>query len=593
MWGVGVRYFSVSNDQRPIDDGDEIISRLYDVALDPARYEALLDQWEHSVGPLRHDGGRLKHGLIDDQTIADHFRRASHFLDQLPPPGETDERSALIAQFDKTAALIISDKLVIERLNESAARALEAEQDQSVSALPIEDVDLEALTRKLRDMLRSAPVDPSVFRVRSNTSGRFIILHLRHCQLSDGTPQIVALTSEVSWPDNFSSILQAAFEFTKAEVEVVRMLIECCSLKEIAEQRGRAVDTVRAQLKSILSKTETNSQIELVRLTLSMMDIASHALDAEPAAHLNSSVSGTLKPVPFQSISTDDGRRIDYIILGDPKGSPCVFLPIDYGLIRWPASAEAAALETGIKVVVPVRAGYGASDPLPKQMPFCEGATNDLRAVLTHEKIDACPFISMGSDSYFAFHYAMTHPDQVKAIIACSGTLPLTRADQYERMEKWHRFIIAGARYTPNLLPFMVKAGFSLARRIGKRGFVNSGYGNNPADIETFENPETYEAMITGSEVALSDTHSAHASFARQVVEQETIDWSYMVEAVKASGIPVTFLNGLQDPQVPPLTLAEFQQEQTWINFEIFADAGQLLFFRKWPLVLEKLRQYL
>ena len=29
------------------------IDRLYDVALDPARYEALLDHWESAIGPLR------------------------------------------------------------------------------------------------------------------------------------------------------------------------------------------------------------------------------------------------------------------------------------------------------------------------------------------------------------------------------------------------------------------------------------------------------------------------------------------------------------------------------------------------------------
>ena len=31
----------------------EIIDRLYDVAVDPARYEALLDVWEARMRPLR------------------------------------------------------------------------------------------------------------------------------------------------------------------------------------------------------------------------------------------------------------------------------------------------------------------------------------------------------------------------------------------------------------------------------------------------------------------------------------------------------------------------------------------------------------
>src|SRR6056297_2656073 len=34
-------------------DRAETIDRLYDVALDPARFEALLDHWESTVAPLR------------------------------------------------------------------------------------------------------------------------------------------------------------------------------------------------------------------------------------------------------------------------------------------------------------------------------------------------------------------------------------------------------------------------------------------------------------------------------------------------------------------------------------------------------------
>ena len=36
-------------------------------------------------------------------------------------------------------------------------------------------------------------------------------------------------------------------------------------------------------------------------------------------------------------------------------------------------------------------------------------------------------------------------------------------------MDKWQRFILANARYAPKVLPFLVQAGFSLARKLGKR----------------------------------------------------------------------------------------------------------------------------
>ena len=168
----------------------------------------------------------------------------------------------------------------------------------------------------------------------------------------------------------------------------------------------------------------------------------------------------------------------------------------------------------------------------------------------------------------------------------------MTRREQFERMEKWHRFILAGAKYTPHLLPFMVKAGFLLARKIGKRGFVHAVYGNCPADVATFEDPEVFEAMVTGSETALSDNHSAHDAFSRMLLGRQREDWSAEVEALRGH-LPVTFINGAEDPQVPLATLQEFQRDHDWIKYHVHDDSGQLVFFRHWRSVLDELSDYL
>ncbi len=159
-------------------------------------------------------------------------------------------------------------------------------------------------------------------------------------------------------------------------------------------------------------------------------------------------------------------------------------------------------------------------------------------------------------------------------------------------MDKWHRFILASARYTPKLLPFMVKAGFHLARKGGKSAFVQSVFGKSQADLQTFENPEVFEAMLTGSEVALSDRHSAHDAFAAQAIYQQRNDWRDVVYDLQ-DAVPVHFFSGQQDPEIHRDTLDEFQQDYPWIDFNIYPDAGQLLFFRHWPDLLKKVQEYL
>ena len=139
------------------------------------------------------------------------------------------------------------------------------------------------------------------------------------------------------------------------------------------------------------------------------------------------------------------------------------------------------------------------------------------------------------------------------------------------------------------MLPFLVKAGFSLAKRIGKRGFIHAVYGNSKGDIATFEDPETFEAMIEGSEICLSDWHSAHEAFSNEVIVQQN-DWS---DLVRNCQIPVHVWYGDQDPQVPLGTVAELKAEFQEINFIPVENAGQLLIFNVWKDVLQMAEKYM
>jgi predicted alpha/beta-fold hydrolase len=68
-------------------------------------------------------------------------------------------------------------------------------------------------------------------------------------------------------------------------------------------------------------------------------------------------------------------------------------------------------------------------------------------------------------------------------------------------------------------------------------------------------------------------------------------DWSADVDAVKGQ-LPVIFMNGSDDPQVPSQTLEDFKSDHDWIEYRHYEDCGQLLFFRKWPEVLDLLENF-
>lgn len=79
-----------------------------------------------------------------------------------------------------------------------------------------------------------------------------------------------------------------------------------------------------------------------------------------------------------------DGRRLTWIEFGDPKGQPVVYMHLDYGLIRWPASAERHAAARKLRVIVPIRAGYGTTDLHLRAADHLGAVTQDYIAVLDH-----------------------------------------------------------------------------------------------------------------------------------------------------------------------------------------------------------------
>ena len=575
-------------DQRP----DDVIDRLYEVAVDPSRYEALLDHWEAMIAPQRGEFGKTPAPFIGLAHLAGHVERAEQVLDRIVATQTPQGPQAVLDQIDRSAAFAVNRTMAVIAANVGAARLLNIKSGAHLADMHLGDGDVEQLTHHIGRLLSSNHDETMVLRGRATDSERVIVFHLRLIRDEASGPYVMVISSHIQWPAGFTGMLRAAFEFTPVEAEVVRALTEGQTLQEIADARSRSIDTIRAQLKSIMAKTETRSQTELVRLTLSTMEIAQYSETVSDAVKDISQGYDSLEPRPFQTLSLDDGRRMDFLILGDPSGVPLLYSPLDYGLVRWPAAAEAEAKRRGIKVIVPVRAGYGQSTSLPKRMPYVPQLCDDYAALLDHLGVSKAPFLTLGGDTHLAVHFNALHPNRMTALIACAGVLPLTRSEQYDRMDKWHRFILAGARYTPHLLPFMVKAGFALAKRLGKQGFLHAVYGKSSADMAAIEDIDVLEALVVGSEVALSDKHSAHDAFAREVIAHETTDWTEAVLAFKGK-VPLILMNGLQDPQVPPETLAEHRRDYPWIEFDVFPDGGQLLFFTKWQQVLDRIAPFL
>ncbi len=564
-----------------------ILDQIYDVAVDPARLEVLLESWERMAS----EGGGVAEGFtgLDVET---HFNRASVLLDRWKhdEEAETGKFSSVLDRFRKVAAFTVGRTLKVRAVNSGAARTLELEPGDALSNLPLEEDDLAVFRTEILKTLSERSGETGILRFLSRNTGRIMVFQTKAAHDPLEGPFAVVVTSETGWPEGFQGLLAQTFGLSKSEIAVLRGVVECTSLREIARQRGRSVETVRAQVRAIMAKTDTHSQAELVRMVLALLYVVSDMEESHEPEY--PSENRTLVPAPPQFVRRCDGRRVEYLVLGDKDGRPCLFLPTDYGLVRWPSRAEAEAKRRNIRVIVPIRGGFGGSDFYARGADMAEEIVMDMQAILDREAVRHCPIIALAGDSFFTFLFAARFPERVSAIILCDPLYPLSTPEQYGRMDRWYRFILANARYAPHLLPFMVKAGMHLARKVGKRNFVNMVFGSSAGDIETSRDPQVFEAIVTGTDVVVSRDRLAHEAFCAELLLQERVDWRPHIR--KTVGLmPVYSLHGEQSQIIVAETLNELREEYTGIDFRVYPDIGALLFFKEWRDVLDLAEEYL
>jgi DNA-binding CsgD family transcriptional regulator len=330
------------------DHRAEIVERLYDVAVDPIRLGDLLEVWEDRAAPLRDSAVPL-----DDPEIEAHMARATVFLDRYEARDrDTGERS-ILAGIQRSAAFLADGGHLVAGCNRSAEIAFGIREGGPLSVLPFDAEDRQLLADVIRRVAARRAEKVVTLRIRSTVTGGPVILRVSPVDGGGPAPLALVVSTELVWPDGFEATVQEAFGLTAAEVEIVRGVTLGLPLRDIAGARGRSVETVRTQVRSVLAKTETHSQSELVRVVLGLMDVALVPTSGEVVRPPDS----VLKPRPLREMKGPDRRRLTWIEFGDPAGAPVLYMHLDFGLIRWPAAAERGAAARGLRVIVPIRSG--------------------------------------------------------------------------------------------------------------------------------------------------------------------------------------------------------------------------------------------
>lgn len=565
------------------EDPGTLVDHVYDIAVSPERLETLIDLWETRLNGCS-DPADFQ--VLTAPGLITHVQRAERVLREIiAHAGEQRDTARNWTEQVRSAAIVVNRLGVVTAANAIAERTLWLKPGNTMSVLPVVPEDLAILTNLIENPDQVTDTEVRLLRLRMLDEGTPILIRL--VEGIGGDPDLVGLiTSILAWPDRLSDRLMATFHLTAAETGVLKDLTLGFSVAEIVERSQRTEATIRSHLRALFAKTGTRSQIELVRLTLGLLDVAVPEPEISP---LRGPPGIAPEPNQYSTMVLADGRKHDYLVIGNPSGRPFLMLPTDMGFTRLPPAAERWLVENNMRMIVPVRAGYGYSSPIPYRCDAFEVAVKDMLALMDHLRIDRCPVLAFCDDFHLAICLALAAPMQVAAIVGVGPTLPATEPKHFQRMPKWTRFIYANARYAPRALPYVTMAFFQCIRRLGPRRFMQTVMATSKVDLNVLDNDEILTSMLRGTEISVGPRFTAHIAWAAGAVSNYGVDWS---GKLKACPVPMVIFAGHQDPFAPFATTKEFASQTPNITLHEFPQYGQLL-YPEWARFLGEIKKYL
>jgi len=326
------------DDPGALDVVQAMIQMIYQAAVDPDRFEDLLETWDAFYARAASSANFL--------LLAEHFEQAL----VIAADPQLDRRQHLTVILDMVAgpAILVDENGTLVQANALGAGLFaDIATEGSIAARfdgpwqPGSQTDTRHFTIKLRE-------------------DEILLAASRRIPLpgAEGAHFLIRLSSP-GWTPQLTQTLTQNYGLTEAEVSVAQLLYEGCSAVEIADARGRSLETVRTQIKSVMTKTDTRKQTGFVQFLSHLQYVVGAP---EP---VRAPVPAQKEPangdVATREITASCGRKLKIAEYGDPRGIPLVYFTTS----SRPAETEDWRIlmaEAGFRVIAPHRPGFGGSD---------------------------------------------------------------------------------------------------------------------------------------------------------------------------------------------------------------------------------------
>lgn len=563
------------------DSEKKLIESIYNVAIDPNNFQNFLDQWETKFvalsGPDEHvdNVNIVRESQKISEAVESHFFRVYAILDMVEL--NDGDAPSLTQQVEASPlpTFIIQKNGEILAINAPANKLLLVKQGQHIDDIPLRDDDLE----KAKNMLENfASLEPykvlTILQTQHSDDAEPIIFAVsKLVSASNGNEYLRFCAVHTIWNDEIGKIIQDTFGLTNMELHIAKRLVAGKKLSEIAENNNRSIYTVRTQSKSLFKKTKFKSQADLVKFFTMLQNI--DPLESENA------LDGSDLVVNGKFLQRENGRNFYYETYGHPKGEPVLFM---HGIMTGTDFTQDMSNDLfaqKIKLIAPHRPGFGKSDGLTTE--DCIGFfTDDVLAMLDTEQVETCKILAHSCGSFYAYHLGSILPERITKIRVISGAVPFTSAEHMSALNPRQRVVGYTAKYTPKLLPFLLRSSEMQIKKYGAESLIDALYADSEFDYELIKQPEIRRIIVNGFEGSFAQGVSSVVTDGLYIFSDR---WNDMLRACQ---MPMEVIHGADNQAVPMQQVKDFFNQHKNLSVEI-VDGGQLILYKYFKQMIKSL----
>ncbi|MFU1476816.1 alpha/beta fold hydrolase [Roseovarius sp. C7] len=312
----------------------------------------------------------------------------------------------------------------------------------------------------------------------------------------------------------------------------------------------------------------------MIRLVVYMINQLT-AAQIQPSATLG---------LDLQILRMGTGLDMQVFTLGPEDGMPVLFL---HGMLEGVAvlrHLEDVLSAAGLRVVAPIRPGYGQSDQCRK-MPVLETFLAHTQELLSRVELQRPVVLGHLAGGFHGHVLCHRIPEKLSGMLALGAVAPVRSRLQLADMAPRQKIVAFTARYLPSFLPTILRAGVAQIDSMDVQNFMGGLYPDGSHDHAVIMRLEIASLIQAGYRLSVHQGHFGFLGDAPYMVR----DWSDLLTCERPP--PIVYLMGAEDHVNRPHAVRAGFEGIEGIALHEVPKAGQLMFYEHPQLVIAALRE--